>query len=173
MLTTDDPHNCAYDFFSVTSNTHNHVHEHTHPHTDSENDLERVQRLAMFLESHFGEVHMSVPEPEKGHEQGQNEEAPEPVLLIRLDEADALVHLRSMVSYRSSAYFHLFLSLPLLPVHFPSSAMGLRGSVKFVSCHFCTGCLDQRASFCLSLEFVFPSRRYPAPTKRSENVSRA
>jgi len=38
---------------------------------------------------------MSVPEPEKGHEEGQDE-APEPVLLIRLDEADALVHLRSM-----------------------------------------------------------------------------
>jgi len=52
--------------------------------------------LAMFLESHFGEVHMNVPEPAKGHEQGQDEVSPEPVLLIRLDEADALVHLRSM-----------------------------------------------------------------------------
>jgi len=82
----------------VTTNVHSHVHEHTHPHADSESDLERVQRLAMFLESHFGEVHMSVPEPEKGNEEGQDEEAPEAVLLIRLDEADALVHLRSMVS---------------------------------------------------------------------------
>jgi len=80
----------------LTSNTHSHVHEHTHPHVDSENDLERVQRLAMFLESHFGEVDMRVPKPEKGHEEGQNEEVPESVLLIRLDEADALVHLRSM-----------------------------------------------------------------------------
>ena len=82
----------------MTTNVHSHVHEHTHPHADSESDLERVQRLAMFLESHFGEVHMSVPEPEKGNEEGQDEEAPEAVLLIRLDEADALVHLRSMVS---------------------------------------------------------------------------
>jgi cleavage and polyadenylation specificity factor subunit 3 len=49
----------------VTSNAHSHVHEHVHPHADSESDLERVQRLAMFLESHFGEVHMNVPEPEK------------------------------------------------------------------------------------------------------------
>jgi len=83
-------------FCSVTSNPH--THEHVHPHADSESDLERVQRLAMFLESHFGEVHMNVPEPDKGNEGSQDEEAPEPVLLIRLDEADALVHLGSMVS---------------------------------------------------------------------------
>ena len=89
----------------MTSGAHSHVHEHAHPHADSESDLERVQRLAMFLESHFGEVHMSVPEPEKGYEEGQDEEAPESVLLIRLDEADALVNLRSMVSYRFSACF--------------------------------------------------------------------
>jgi len=41
---------------------------------------------------------MSAPEPEKGHEEGQDGVAPELALLIRLDEADALVHLRSMVS---------------------------------------------------------------------------
>jgi len=67
---------------------------------------------------------MSVPEPEKGHEEGQDEEAPEAVLLIRLDEADALVHLRSMVSDRLLVYF----SLPPLPFHPPSSVMGSRGS---------------------------------------------
>jgi len=39
---------------------------------------------------------MSVPEPEKGCEDGQDEEVRETVLLIRLDEADALVHLKSM-----------------------------------------------------------------------------
>lgn len=80
----------------LTSNAHDHVHGHVHPHADSESGLERVQRLAVFLESHFGEVHMSVPEPEKGHEEGQDDEGPEPVLLIRLDEADALVNLKSM-----------------------------------------------------------------------------
>jgi len=80
----------------VTSTLH--VHGHDHPHADSESDLERVQRLAMFLESHFGEVHMNVPEPGKDNGDGQDEGAPELVLLIRLDEADALVHLGSMVS---------------------------------------------------------------------------
>ena len=68
----------------------------------------------MFLESHFGEVHMDVPESDKGQDEGQDEVGPEPVLLIRLDEADALVHLRSMVSYRISR----------LPFYFPSSVMG-------------------------------------------------
>ncbi|KAF9793222.1 beta-lactamase-like protein [Thelephora terrestris] len=79
----------------LTSNAHNHAHEHTHPHADSESDSERIQRLAMFLESHFGEVHIGVPEPEKGHEDGRDE-VPEQALLIRLDEADAVVHLKSM-----------------------------------------------------------------------------
>ena len=121
----------------MTSNAHSHVHKHMHPHADSESDLERVQRLAMFLESHFGEVHMNVPEPEKGQEEGQDEEGPEPVLLIRLDEADALVHLRTMVSNCSSAYFTF---LPSLPGY--SSVMGLRGRGNFVSRHFCMGSLD-------------------------------
>lgn len=77
--------------------------------------MQRVQRLTMFLESHFGEVHMSVPEPEKSREDGQDEEVPEPVLLIRLDEADALVHLKSMVSFSSVAPLHFasFLAAPL------------------------------------------------------------
>jgi len=39
---------------------------------------------------------MNVPESEKGQDEGQDEVDPEPALLIRLDEADALVHLRSM-----------------------------------------------------------------------------
>ena len=64
---------------------------------------------------------MSVPEPEKGQEEGQDERAPEPVLLIRLDEADALVHLRSMVSYRFSASPSSILPFRF---HFPSSSVG-------------------------------------------------
>jgi cleavage and polyadenylation specificity factor subunit 3 len=102
-------------FSPVTSNPHSHIHEHVHPHADSESDQERVQRLAMFLESHFGEVHMNVPEPEKGHEEDQDEEVPGPVLLIRLDEADALVHLRSMVSRRPSVYSSLPFLFTFLP----------------------------------------------------------
>ena len=109
---------CSY-LCSVTS--YSHTHEHVHPHADAETDLERVQRLAMFLESHFGEVHMNVPELEKGREGGQDEGTLEPVLLIRLDEADALVHLGSMVSCRI---------LPS-PLSLSFLGQGLRGSGKF------------------------------------------
>ena len=120
----------------MTSNAHNHAHEHIHPHAESENDLQRVQRLAMFLESHFGEVHMNVPEPEKGGEDGQDEEVPEPVLLIRLDEADALVHLKSMVSRRLSPSFHFSfffdVSLPFLG----SGTEGGSGKIRLWR-HFC------------------------------------
>ena len=108
----------CFDFCSVTSNAHNHVHEHAHPHADSESDSERVDRLVIFLETHFGEVHIGVPEPEKGHEDGQDE-GPEQALLIRLDEADAIVHLKSMVSYPfiGSLHFSFFppLSFTFLP----------------------------------------------------------
>ena len=57
----------------------------------------RIQRLAMFLEAHFGEVelHMpddATPDPELG------ENPAEPALLVRLDEADAVINLLSMVN---------------------------------------------------------------------------
>ena len=119
MLTTNNRFDRAFLFFFrlVTSNAHTHLHEQVHPHADLDTDLERIQRLAMFLESHFGEVHMTVPEPEKGDE-SHDEEGPEYVLSIRLDEAEALVHLRSMVRVHFLAFF------PSSPLHFPSSAMG-------------------------------------------------
>ena len=119
MLTTNNRFDRAFLFFFrlVTSNGHTHLHEQVHPHADLDTDLERIQRLAMFLESHFGEVHMTVPEPEKGDE-SHDEEGPEYVLSIRLDEADALVHLRSMVRV------HFLVFFPSSPLHFPSSAMG-------------------------------------------------
>ena len=61
---------------------------------------------------------MNVPEPGKNNEGGQDEGVPEPVLLIRLDEADALVHLGSMVS----EYFPS--PIPPPSFHFPSLAKG-------------------------------------------------
>ena len=55
----------------------------------------RIQRLAMFLEAHFGEVEFHMPDtaPEE-----EPEEPPQPALLVRLDEADALINLMIMVS---------------------------------------------------------------------------
>lgn len=108
---------------------------------------------------------MSVPEPAKGCEDDQDEEAPEPVLLIRLDEADALVHLRSMVSYRLSPRST---SLSSSLFHFPSSVMGLRGSGQKIR--------PQRHSYRVHFAYrrnFFLPRVSPAPTRPSENGSRA
>ena len=59
----------------------------------------RIQRLAMFLEAHFGEVELHMPDemPEKVEDE-QGEDHAQPALLVRLDEADAMVNLLSLVS---------------------------------------------------------------------------
>ena len=81
------------------SHSHSHAPSHKHPHADIDDGREekvRIQRLAMFLEAHFGEVEFHMPEEVPDPEQG--EDGHEPALLVRLDEADALVNLVSMVS---------------------------------------------------------------------------
>ena len=50
----------------------------------------------MFLEAHFGEVELYMPEG--GDEREQGEENNEPLLLVRLDEAEAHVDLVTLVS---------------------------------------------------------------------------
>jgi hypothetical protein len=120
----------------------------------------------MFLESHFGEVHMNVPEPEKGHEDSQDEGAPEPVLLIRLDEADALVQLRSMVSYCFLGFLPFFLPRPWVEGKAGISSRGI--AVGFIEL---MGVVLLIAGILPTLPFH--SRPSLAPTKRFENVSRA
>lgn len=90
----------------MTSHSHSHAHPppHSHPHTDKEGeDAEktRIKRLAMFLEAHFGEVELHMPEEAAEPELG--EDSHEPSLLVQLDEADALVNLVSMVRGRPRA----------------------------------------------------------------------
>jgi cleavage and polyadenylation specificity factor subunit 3 len=62
----------------------------------SENaEVTRIQRIAMFLEAHFGEVELHMPE--RGDDLEQGEDNNEPSLLVRMDEADAQINLASMV----------------------------------------------------------------------------
>lgn len=89
---------------SFTVTTHKHEHLHKHPHANQEGDsasMTRVQRLAMFLEAHFGEVEFHQPDEEgsdaEEKEQGERSDE-EPSLLVRLDEADARIDLISLVS---------------------------------------------------------------------------
>ncbi|KAH9839402.1 beta-lactamase-like protein [Rhodofomes roseus] len=78
------------------SHSHSHAPEHPHPHADIEDEsgpVTRIRRLAMFLEAHFGEVELHMPEDADEHEHEQGEDSNEAALLVRLDEADALINL--------------------------------------------------------------------------------
>lgn len=82
----------------LTTHPHSHTHapEHPHPHADIEDEtgpVTRIRRLAMFLEAHFGEVELHMPEDADEQEQEQGEDSHEAALLVRLDEADALINL--------------------------------------------------------------------------------
>ena len=57
----------------------------------------RIQRLAMFLEAHFGDVELHMPETESKQSDDENDLQDIPGLLIRLDEAEAFIDLATMV----------------------------------------------------------------------------
>jgi len=82
----------------LTTQKHSHDHSSPHPHADPEalnSTVTRIQRLATFLEAHFGEIEYHRPEGfDEGSEHGEVEQ--EPSLLVRLDEADAQVNLLSL-----------------------------------------------------------------------------
>lgn len=111
----------------VTAHKHthshdSHLHKHKHPHANAEGELSsmtRVQRLAMFLEAHFGEVEFHQPDEEgsdsEEREAGERSDE-EPSLLVRLDEADARIDLISLVSWkinRNTAFWSVFVGSSL------------------------------------------------------------
>jgi len=93
---------CRLTFNPVTTHphSHSHLHPHSHPHADPDGDAAeviRIRRLALFLEAHFGEVELHMPDvSEEEPEQGENDR--EASLLVRLDETDARINLLSLVS---------------------------------------------------------------------------
>lgn len=83
--------------FGVTTNAHVHSHSHSHPHADSggeSSSVTRIQRLAMFLEAHFGEVELHMPEVNLDEPVEDESEAS---FLVRLDDAHAEISLIKMV----------------------------------------------------------------------------
>lgn len=65
----------------------------------------------MFLEAHFGDVELHMPdvgedkevEKEKGEDEEEAESANEPSLLVELDEAVAKINLKTLVSFPTFA----------------------------------------------------------------------
>ena len=87
----------------MTTHSHPHSHppEHPHPHADVGDESAehtRIQRLAWFLEAHFGEVELHMPDEADATPLEQGEDALGPSLLVTLDEADAVINLVTMVS---------------------------------------------------------------------------
>jgi len=88
---------------SVKLTTNAHSHSHSHPHADSEDEsssVTRIQRLGMFLEAHFGDVELHMPEinPDEPTEDGG-----EPSFWVRLDDSHAQISLISMNVISSDA----------------------------------------------------------------------
>ena len=88
---------------TVTTHSHSHSHtpDHAHPHADVDGDagpVTRIRRLAMFLEAHFGDVELHMPEKPLGKENEQDMNVDDvPGLLITQDDAEAFVNLVDLV----------------------------------------------------------------------------
>lgn len=102
----------------MTTSSHSHSHaksSHVHPHASSDGEassVTRIQRLAMFLEAHFGEVELHMPETTEEEPESQEDAHQDPSLLVQLDDADAQINLVTLVcffhvssAYGSSYYF--------------------------------------------------------------------
>ncbi|KAF7964987.1 hypothetical protein HWV62_1182 [Athelia sp. TMB] len=57
--------------------------------------MARIQRLVMFLEAHFGDVELHMPDS-AGDDAEQGEDSGEPSLLVSLDETEAQINLVTM-----------------------------------------------------------------------------
>lgn len=79
----------------LTSQQHSHTH---HPHSDhheGDQSITRIQRIAWFLDAHFGDVELHMPEEGGEQDQYQSEKS-EPALIVRMDdsgESDAYINL--------------------------------------------------------------------------------
>lgn len=58
----------------------------------------RVQRLAMFLDAHFGDIELYIPEDSESKPDEEVEGQDIPGIVVRLDDADAFIDLSTMVS---------------------------------------------------------------------------
>ena len=87
--------------FLVTSHSHAHTHAHPHAEPDGAHASElRIQRLAMFLEAHFAEVELHVPDADTTPMPGDDErgQIAGPSLVVILDDAEARIEAPPMPS---------------------------------------------------------------------------
>jgi len=89
----------------VTNQPHSHSHSedkhHQHPHANEQEEMKRVGKIAMFLEAHFGDIELHMPEETSAEDAEQGEDEHDASLLVQLDEADATVNLATLVRHQS------------------------------------------------------------------------
>jgi hypothetical protein len=82
---------CLINSPSVTHSPHHHH----HAHADVDDGMKRMERLAIFLEAHFGdsgvELHEAMPDGEDGQEEQSTS------FVVRMGEAEAAINLENMV----------------------------------------------------------------------------
>lgn len=85
--------------------SHKHSHDEPHLHADGHEDelMVRIQRLAMFLEAHFGEVELHMPEDHPDSDEA-NAEDDAPGFLIQLDDTEAFIDLATMVCFLRASF---------------------------------------------------------------------
>ncbi|KAJ7725841.1 beta-lactamase-like protein [Mycena maculata] len=82
---------------SVKVTAQRHSESHFHPHADQQDTV--VKRLAWFLEAHFGEVELHMPD-QSDEESEKNEGDLGPSILVRRDEATACIDLKSLATLK-------------------------------------------------------------------------
>jgi hypothetical protein len=92
LLVTTNPQSHSHSH----SGSHRHVHPHGHPEAET-SSVSRIQRLAMFLEAHFGEVELHMPDATEDEAELDEEARHDPSLLVQLDDADAQINLVTLV----------------------------------------------------------------------------
>jgi cleavage and polyadenylation specificity factor subunit 3 len=95
-------------FNVVTLSPHSHSHSHVHADQDDEELMQQYQyeRLAAFLESHFGDATIYLPEEDMKDPKDAKpgEERDQPAIIVRVDDATARVNLVDLVSPKFRAY---------------------------------------------------------------------
>ncbi|KAK7472525.1 endoribonuclease ysh1 [Stygiomarasmius scandens] len=90
----------------LTNQPHSHSHSedkhHQHPHANEQEEMKRVGKIAMFLEAHFGDIELHMPEETSAEDAEQGEDEHDASLLVQLDEADATVNLATLTVSSSS-----------------------------------------------------------------------
>jgi len=83
---------------SAKLTSQNHSCSHSHPHSDATNNssVTRVQHLAWFLEAHFGDIELHMPDTDQMEGEGKEGEDNDPSLFVSLDETGARINLLTL-----------------------------------------------------------------------------